>query len=121
MASRTGWQRERFINHIRMTKFSTWAPTVNQSINMATFRPRRRPAHQPALQSGELLGGEKRLRQEAFQPTPARHHLAIGRGQLLQAEHGDAVLELRVLRQRLPDFLRQGVVPGTDNAGRGHR
>jgi hypothetical protein len=33
-------------------------------------------------------------------------HLAVLRRKLLQAEHGDDVLEFSVLRQRAPDFLR---------------
>jgi hypothetical protein len=46
--------------------------------------------------------------------------LAVLGRKLLQAEHGDDVLELRVLRERAPDLLRQRVVPFADDARRGH-
>lgn len=39
---------------------------------------------------------------------------------MLQAEHGDDILEIFVLRQRASDFLRQEIVPLADDAGRGH-
>src|SRR5450631_226200 len=57
---------------------------------------RIRQAHKLALQARELFGGEKRLRQKAFQPARPRDHLAVGRRQLLETKHRDDVLQLRV-------------------------
>src|SRR5450830_697614 len=55
-----------------------------------------------ALESGELLGHEERLGQEAFQPPGAVHGALVLLGKLLEPEHGNDVLELLVLGQRAP-------------------
>src|ERR1700678_1491819 len=70
------------------------------------------------LDPAELLGGEERLRQEPVQPPRAGDRLSVLGGELLQAEHGDDVLQVLVLRQRAADLLRQVVVALADDARR---
>src|SRR5512135_1670928 len=55
-----------------------------------------------ALDAAELFGGEEWLGEETFQPPRACDHGAICCRQLFQPEHGDDVLEVRVLRERAP-------------------
>ncbi len=68
----------------------------------------------------ELLGGEERLGEETFEPAGACDRLAVLRRELLHAQHGDDVLQVLVLGQRLANGLREVVVPLADDAGRGH-
>ena len=63
-------------------------------------------AHEFAFMAGKLLGGEKGLGEKALQPAGADDHVAVFRRKLLEAEHGDDVLEIGVLGQRAPDLLR---------------
>src|ERR1039457_6732476 len=77
-------------------------------------------ADELSFESAELLGREKGLREEALQPAGACDHLAIVRRQLLEAEHGNDVFEIRVLGQRPTDLLRQVVVTFANDAGCGH-
>ncbi len=51
MASSTGWYRKRFISHTRMMKFSSCAPTVNQSMSTVYF-PAAWAAAAAAFQNG---------------------------------------------------------------------
>src|ERR1700722_3154443 len=73
-----------------------------------------------SLETGELFGGEKGLRKKSLQPARAIYDATVLRRKLLQAEHGNNVLELRILRQCSPDFLRQPIVPLADNTCRRH-
>src|SRR6202142_2251264 len=73
-----------------------------------------------ALESSEPLGREERLGEEALQTASARHHRAILGRELLEPEHGNDVLQVPVLGQRSPYFLRQAVVPLSDDARRRH-
>src|SRR5664279_2213584 len=73
-----------------------------------------------SLDAAKLLGGEKRLREESLQTPGAGDYTAVFWRQLFQAEHGDDVLEIFVLRECLPDFLRQEIVSFADDTRRGH-
>src|ERR1700722_1146644 len=57
------------------------------------------------LDSAELFRGEKRLGQKPFQTPGARDRLAVLRGKLLQAKHGDDVLEILVLGEGATNAL----------------
>src|ERR1019366_3483089 len=77
-------------------------------------------AHRLPLDAAELLGGEKRLREEVFEPPRAAHYLAVFGRKLLHPQHRHNVLEILVLRQRLAYFLRQFVMLFAHNTGRCH-
>src|ERR1035437_5282491 len=77
-------------------------------------------ADELSFRAGELLGREKGLGEKTLQPAGADDHVAVLRRKLLQAEHGNDVLEFPVLCERPPDFLRQEIMPFADNARGGH-
>jgi hypothetical protein len=52
----------------------------------------------------------KGLRKEALQPPGPRHDQAVARAQLLDAEKGDDVLQLLVMRNRLANLFGNAVV-----------
>jgi hypothetical protein len=73
--------------------------------------------------AAELLGGEEGLRQKPLEAARPADDVAIFLRQLLEAEHGDDVFELRVLRQRAAHFLREvgsaarPTIPGVSHLG----
>src|SRR5664280_1637419 len=73
-----------------------------------------------SLDAAKLLGGEEWLREESLQTPGSGDYIAVFWRQLFQAKHGDDVLQIFVLRERPPDFLRQEVMPFADDAGRSH-
>src|SRR5580658_6733522 len=77
-------------------------------------------ADELSSQASKWLSCEKRLGEKAFQSACAPDHTAVLSGKLLQPKHRYDVLELGVLRERAPYFLRQTVMAFADDAGRGH-
>src|SRR3712207_905497 len=70
-----------------------------------------------ALEAGELLGDEERLREEALQPARPAHDDLVLLGELVDAEDGDDVLELLVALQDVLDLLGYLVVLVADHRG----
>src|SRR5271170_5422020 len=71
-------------------------------------------------QAGELLGCEKRLGEKSFQQAGTNDHFPVFWRKLFQSEHGNNVLEVRILGEGPPDFLRKSVMSFADDTGRGH-
>src|SRR5450755_3563187 len=67
--------------------------------------------------AAELLGGEERLGQKSLQAPRSSHNLPVGKGQLLEPEHRDDVLQFRILCERATNLLRQTIVLFADDAG----
>src|SRR5581483_12022757 len=66
--------------------------------------------HRSSWKSAELRGREERLSQKSFEAPCTADRVAILAGELLEAEHGNDVLELFILGQGAPDLLREAVV-----------
>src|ERR671917_60159 len=63
-----------------------------------------------ALEAGELLGDEERLREEALDPARPTHDDLVLLGEFVDAEDGDDVLEFLVALQDVLDLLGDLVV-----------
>src|SRR5918998_1682180 len=63
-----------------------------------------------ALEAGELLGDEERLREKPLQPARPAHDDLVLLGELVDAEDGDDVLQLLVALQDVLDLLGDLVV-----------
>src|SRR5918997_444588 len=70
-----------------------------------------------ALEAGELLGDEERLREEALEPARPAHDDLVLLGELVDAEDGDDVLELFVALQDVLYLLGYLVVLVADHRG----
>src|ERR671916_2947551 len=68
-----------------------------------------------ALEAGELLGDEERLREEALDSARPAHNDLVLLGELVDAEDGDDVLELLVALQDVLDLLGDLVVLVADD------
>ena len=73
--------------------------------------------HVLALEAGEHLGDEERLREEALDLAGPVHREAVLLGQLVETEDGDDVLQLLVALQVLLHAAGDVVVPLADDLG----
>src|SRR5450631_3660755 len=73
--------------------------------------------HVDALEAGEDLADEERLRQEALHLAGTRHDNAVFFGELVESEDGDDVLQLLVTLQHLLHPAGNPVVTRADDLG----